>query len=113
VSEEEELIAPMHIRAALLTLGAPFAALFTVVHGAGNGVLTIAKGTLPLAVFGPTGYGLRQGLLSGPARIGQAAAPLAFGVALDGLGPDALIFTALLGLAGYAAMLALGRAKHT
>jgi MFS family permease len=93
----------------LLTLGAPVAALFTLIHGGGNGLLTIAKGTLPLAIFGPAGYGLRQGLLSGPARIGQAAAPLVFGVFLDRLGTDALIITALLGLSGYAAMLALGR----
>ncbi len=97
--------------AALLVFGAPVAALFTLIHGGGNGVLTIAKGTLPLAIFGPAGYGLRQGLLSGPARIGQAAAPLAFGLALDGLGPDALILTALLGLSGYGAMLALGLRK--
>lgn len=97
--------------AVLLTFGAPVAALFTLIHGGGNGVLTIAKGTLPLAIFGPAGYGFRQGLLSGPARIGQAAAPLVFGLALDGFGPDALILTALLGLSGYAAMLALGRGK--
>jgi hypothetical protein len=97
----------------LLTLGAPAAAVFTLVHGGGNGVLTIAKGTLPLAIFGPAGYGLRQGILSGPARMGQAAAPLVFGVALDRFGPDALIITSLLGLSGYAAMLALGRAKKT
>ena len=83
----------------------------TLIHGGGNGVLTIAKGTLPLAIFGPAGYGLRQGLLSGPARIGQAAAPLVFGVALDRFGPDALIVTSLLGLSGYAAMLALGRSR--
>jgi len=99
--------------AVLLTLGAPVAALFTLIHGAGNGVLTIAKGTLPLAIFGPSGYGMRQGLLSGPARIGQAAAPLVFGVALDGLGPSALLLTALLGISGYAAMIALGRTKKT
>ena len=99
--------------AVLLTLGAPAAALFTLIHGGGNGVLTIAKGTLPLALFGPSGYGLRQGLLSGPARLGQAAAPLVFGIALDGLGPDALILTALLGLSGYGAMLALGRMRNT
>ncbi len=99
--------------AILLLFGAPFAALFTLIHGGGNGVITIAKGTLPLVLFGPVGYGLRQGLLSGPARIGQAAAPLAFGLALDGFGPDALILTALLGLSGYAAMLALGRTQRT
>lgn len=35
--------------------------LFALLHGAGNGVLTIAKGTLPLALFGPVGYGLNRG----------------------------------------------------
>lgn len=97
----------------LLTFGVPAAAVFTLIHGGGNGVLTIAKGTLPLAIFGPAGYGLRQGLLSGPARIGQAAAPLLFGVALDSFGPGALIITSLLGISGYAAMLALGWGKKT
>ena len=40
------------------------AAGFAVLHGAGNGLITIAKGTLPLALFGPAGYGARLG----PAR---------------------------------------------
>jgi len=40
-----------------------------LLHGAGNGMLTIARGTLPLALFGPAGYGLRTGILSAPARI--------------------------------------------
>ena len=95
----------------LLTAGVPVAALFTVVHGAGNGVLTIAKGTVPLALFGPAGYGLRQGLLSGPARFAQAGAPLVFGVAMEELGTHALLLTALLGLSAYAAMVALGRTR--
>jgi hypothetical protein len=30
---------------------------FTLLHGAGNGILTIAKGTLPLVLFGSLGYG--------------------------------------------------------
>ena len=34
-------------------LGAPFVAGFALSHGAGNGLLTVAKGTLPLALFGP------------------------------------------------------------
>ena len=38
--------------AILMVVGAPAAAVFTVLHGAGNGILTIAKGTLPLAFFG-------------------------------------------------------------
>jgi hypothetical protein len=41
--------------AALFFVGAPAAAAFALLHGAGNGVLTIVKGTLPLAIFGPEG----------------------------------------------------------
>lgn len=59
--------------AALMAMaGAPLAALFVIFHGAGNGILTIAKGTLPLVLFGPQGYGARQGLLMVPARMAQA-----------------------------------------
>ena len=54
-----------------------------LLHGAGNGMLTIARGTLPLALFGPAGYGLRTGILSAPARILQGGAPLLFGLVLD------------------------------
>ncbi|MGO8917395.1 MAG: MFS transporter, partial [Stellaceae bacterium] len=57
---------------ALMAFGGPGAAAFAVLHGAGNGMLTIAKGSLPLAIFGPAGYGLRTGWLSAPARIAQA-----------------------------------------
>jgi hypothetical protein len=39
-----------------------------MLHGAGNGLLTIAKGTVPLAIFGSVGYGLRSGILGAPAR---------------------------------------------
>ena len=57
--------------------------VFTLLHGAGNGLLTIARGTLPLAMFGPTGYGFRQGLIGSAARLAQAGAPIAFGLLLD------------------------------
>lgn len=39
--------------AVLLAAGPALAPLFAILHGAGNGILTIAKGTLPLALFGP------------------------------------------------------------
>ena len=92
----------------LLVLGAPAAAAFALLHGAGNGMLTIAKGTLPLAIFGPVGYGLRSGLLSVPARGTQAAAPFLFGLILEGNGPaTALLVSSGLSLAALAALLAL------
>ena len=105
------LAALMHpVGAALLALlGAPLAAVFAILHGAGNGILTIAKGTLPLVLFGPQGYGLRQGLLMVPARVAQASAPWLFGILLDRFGAGALWFSSALGLAAFAALLLLPR----
>ena len=94
--------------AVLLIFGAPAAAAFTILHGMGNGMLTIAKGTLPLAVFGPAGYGVRQGWIGAPARLLQATAPFAFGLILErgGVTP-ALALTATLSLLALAALLLL------
>ncbi len=83
------------------------AAVFAVCHGAGNGILTTAKGTLPLALFGPQGYGRRQGVLMVPARIAQAAAPWLFGISLDRWGVGALWLSGLLALAAFGALLGL------
>jgi len=92
----------------LLVAGGPAAAVFAVLHGMGNGVLTIAKGTLPLAVFGPAGYGARQGLLGAPARLLQAAAPFLFGLLLERAGVFAsLTLTTGLSLAACLGLLAL------
>lgn len=89
----------------LMAAGAPAAAAFTLLHGAGNGILTIAKGTLPLVLFGPLGYGERQGWLMLPARMAQALAPWAFGLALDQWGVQALWLSGGLSLASFAALM--------
>lgn len=91
--------------ALLLACGAPVAATFALLHGAGNGILTIAKGTLPLALFGPTGYGHRQGMLMLPARLAQALAPWLFGLLLAALGTRVLWVSAGLALSALAALL--------
>ncbi|HVO05399.1 MAG TPA: MFS transporter [Burkholderiaceae bacterium] len=91
--------------AVLAVFGAPAAAVFGVLHGAGNGVLTIAKGTLPLVLFGPHGYGQRQGLISAPARLAQALAPWLFGLALERWGAASLAISAALSLAALGALL--------
>jgi MFS family permease len=92
---------------AVLTLGAPAAVVFAVFHGAGNGILTIAMGTLPLAIFGASGYGLRQGLLMVPARFAQAGAPLLFAVLMERFGASSLLLSVALALAALAALLVL------
>lgn len=91
----------------LVGFGGPAAYAFALLHGAGNGILTIAKGTLPLALFGAAGYGQRLGWLNAPARILQAAAPLIFGAALTAWGLNAVWLTAGVGLAATAALLLL------
>jgi MFS family permease len=94
--------------AVLAVFGAPAAMGFTLLHGAGNGILTIVKGTLPLAVFGPAGYGARQGWLSAPARLLQATAPVLFGLLLEGPGVTAALgVTSALMLSAFAALLLL------
>ena len=74
----------------LVVFGPAAAAVFAIFHGAGNGMITIAKGTLPLAIFGPAGYGLRNGLLSVPTRVAEASAPLLFGLLIDRIGVNAV-----------------------
>lgn len=90
--------------AVLAALGPVAAPVFGGLHGAGNGILTIAKGTLPLVIFGPQGYGQRQGLLMVPARVMQAAAPWLFGMALERWGAGALAVSSALGAAAFAAL---------
>jgi len=91
----------------LLLFGTPVAALFALMHGAGNGVLTIAKGNLPLYLFGAAGYGKRQGMLMVPARLAQASAPWVFGLCLERWGARALLLSAVVGLVAFLAVMAL------
>jgi len=90
--------------AALVVLGAPFAALFVILHGLGNGILIIARGTLPLALFGPQGFGRRQGWLTMPAKFAQAIAPFTFGLALTQWGTGVLWLTFGLAVCSFAAL---------
>jgi MFS family permease len=59
-----------------LGLSVPVAAAFSIMFGMTNGLITIARGTVPLYLFGPTGYGLLVGRIGGPWLVMQAAAPL-------------------------------------
>ena len=61
---------------ALLPFSAAVAATFAVMFGMANGLLTIARGTVPLALFGPSGYGRLVGRIGGPFLAVQALAPV-------------------------------------
>jgi predicted MFS family arabinose efflux permease len=96
----------------LAVSGPAAAAAFAAFYGAGNGLLTIARGTVPLAVFGPEGYGERTGLLGAPARAAQAFAPLLFGLLLDAIGVSAIYVSVALCLSAFAALLFLRASNH-
>lgn len=64
---------------ALLAFGGPAAAaVFTVTFGVSNGLVTIVRGAVPLALFGPAGYGTIVGVLATPILLFNALAPLGF-----------------------------------
>jgi MFS family permease len=91
----------------LLVFG-PLAALpFAVLHGTGNGLLTIVRGTLPLALFGAQGYGARQGWIALPGRILGGLSPWLFGLALERYGARALWLSSGMCLTAFACLLAL------
>jgi predicted MFS family arabinose efflux permease len=85
-------------------VGGGAASAFAIFHGTGNGILTIARGTLPLSIFGPKNYAYRLGIIGAPARMAQAAAPLAFGVLIDVMGDKILIVSSALSLSALFAL---------
>jgi predicted MFS family arabinose efflux permease len=97
---------------ALVAGGPVLAPAFAVLYGAGNGIITIARGTLPLALFGPTGFGRRVGMISLPSRITGALAPLALGLMVEHFGSSALWVSALASISALVALLLL-RADRT
>ncbi len=93
------------IGAAILAVaGGGAASVFAIFFGLGNGILTIARGTLPLAIFGPQNYGYRLGMIGAPARMAQAAAPLVFGLLIEGMGSRVLIVSSALSLSALLAL---------
>ena len=77
--------------AGLLALSGSFAilSLTILVYGAGYGIMWIARGTLPLAVFGPRRYATLIGRIAFPALIVQALAPSAGALLIEMQGPGA------------------------
>ena len=72
------------VRAAYMS-GGNFGALlaFTLMMGASQGVLTIVRGAVPLALFGTRGYGAVLGFIATPVLLVSAAAPTVFAAIVD------------------------------
>ena len=79
----------------MLFLGFGTYALAVVLYGAGNGIGTVARGALPLALFGSTRYPVLMGRLALPILVSMALSPLLGAIALQRGGADlALAFLA-------------------
>jgi predicted MFS family arabinose efflux permease len=96
------LLHPLGVAIAFLG-GKPAAVVIALGQGAGNGLLSVAAGVLPLHIFGQSHYGQRQALILLPARFVQAIAPVSFGVVLNqsvgwALGLSSVVCLVMLGL---------------
>jgi hypothetical protein len=60
---------------AVAGISVPVAAAFALLFGVANGLITIARGAVPLALFGAAGYGRLIGRIAGPSLVMQSAAP--------------------------------------
>ena len=94
----------------LLALDLQVPALAMILYGAGNGVFSIARGALPLALFGAERYPALMGRLARPALLAQAAAPVLGGALVGMLGPGTTLnVVAALGLLTFALAIILTR----
>ncbi|MBL6455980.1 MFS transporter [Belnapia sp. T6] len=92
--------------ALLLMLVGPVAAVpFVLLYGASNGIITICRGAVPLALFGPRGYPVLMGKLALPVLVSQAAAPILTAPLVAEL--PAMAVLGLTGLVGLLAMACL------
>jgi MFS family permease len=88
---------------AVLGISAPTAAAFALMFGGANGLVTITRGAVPLALFGASGYGRLMGRLAGPFLLMQSVAPLVMAFVVERTSDPAALAVA----AGFAAV-ALG-----
>ena len=93
---------------ALLWSGYIVAAACLMLYGAGNGIWSISRGTVPLALFGAKNFPRNMGQLARAAFLSQAVAPLAGAIAIERFGANASLGAlALLAAVNLALVLAL------
>jgi MFS family permease len=105
------VLGPLSCFLLVLAPGSPMAAAgFVICFSAAMGVISVARATLPLALFGRGGLGAMLGRLTVPQNLAFAAAPLLFAVMIEHLGQNAtLIASAAIQVFALLAMLALVR----
>ena len=96
------------ISAVMLFAGLPLVALAIVLYGAGNGIGSVARGTVPLALFGAERYPVLMGRLALPLLVAMAVSPYLGGLAFQKGGADwTLAMLAALALTNVVLVIAL------
>jgi MFS family permease len=90
----------------LLFLGFPSYSVAIVLYGAGNGIGSVARGTLPLALFGSSQYPVQMGRLARPILISMALSPFIGAIAFETGGANLTL--GLLAFLGAANVLLVG-----
>jgi hypothetical protein len=86
---------PLALGALMLPVPAFVAgALFAAATGIGQGLSSIVRGTVPLALFGGEGYAARLGKLAAIRTVLSAGAPFVFAIGLETAGLDATLWIA-------------------
>ena len=88
----------------LLWLNIPIVSIALVFYGAGIGLESIARGTLPLAIFGAARYPVVMGRIARPSLIAQAVAPTIAAGLIEIIGIDGMLATLVLIAIGNAAL---------
>ncbi|BDA83613.1 MFS transporter [Aureimonas sp. SA4125] len=108
--------AVLPVAAVVLAATAPAtagAAAFAILLGFGSGLTSIVRGTLPLALFGRSGYGARLGKISSAQLVSSAAAPVVLSSLIELFGPGpALGLIAAIGAAGFLVFLGVARLRR-
>ena len=85
--------AAMVVGLALLLTGFAVLAVAVVIYAGGYGIMWIARGTLPLALYGPARYATLMGRLAFPSLIVQALAPSAGALLIERSGAITTVAT--------------------
>jgi MFS family permease len=74
------------------------AAVFCILYGLSNGILTIVRGSIPQALFGRENYGAIAGAMAGPSLLSKAAGPFVAAAILRHDGGPTVLLSVLLAI---------------
>jgi hypothetical protein len=95
---------------AVFGFSTPVAFAFAIMFGVANGLITIARGAVPLALFGAVGYGGIIGRIAGPALIITAVAPVVIAFVAERISdPAALAVATAFAALAFVCFLAIRR----